>query len=232
MHWFATWRSKGTQKGSQACQTHHWELGSSQDIFRGQVPITHGTLFVWKNFRCVLNYSTAKYRCWRLAKELYFQQTQPSATKTLWISEAFQCCLVVSSILFRSIRLTTWRSLSPSLPGNWDMMAIFIRSWALMFLPALTLLSLGWQIQQNSTITNNQVVFMFASEYLKKRQKTSQKVHNWRREVKTSWKYEILLSLTLSAAYELFHRLVTGSSVAMAIVNVLTFIEHGLNLKK
>lgn len=148
------------------------------------------------------------------------------------ISETFQCCLVVSSMLFRSITLTTWRRWSPSVPGNWDMVDIFITSWAFKFLPALTLLSLGWQIQQNLTITNNQVVFMFALEYLKKRQRTSQKVHNWMREVKTSWKYETLLSLTLSAAYELFRGLVTESSVAMATGNVLTFIEHGLHLKK
>lgn len=47
-------RKPGALKVSQACQMCHWEHYSLQNIFGCQMPITHGTLLLNKNFRCGL----------------------------------------------------------------------------------------------------------------------------------------------------------------------------------
>lgn len=52
------------------------------------------------------------------------------------------------------------------------------------------------------------------------------------RELDTSLKSQTPLSLTLTGLHGLFHGLVTQSSVAKAINNVLTFVEHGLHLRQ
>lgn len=121
MHWFATCREAGAHREGAKAVKHASESSALYRIFlEARCQSLMGLCFSERISDVDCNYSTAKYGWRGQVKQLYFQQTQPSATKTLLnlFQGLFLAVQWLSSMLLRSIRLTTWRSWPPSLQGN------------------------------------------------------------------------------------------------------------------